>query len=93
MNSLPLMVVRYARVLLKSAREQDRDKLKRLTCYYLSNNEFWIGKGKYPEEVKSNITIPESVKMTTSKGLFQGYNGVAVVEKSIKSLLMLRPLW
>ncbi|WP_205313756.1 transposase, partial [Rheinheimera maricola] len=40
-----------------------------------------MGKGKRPQEVKSNITDNESGKMTTSKGTIQGYNGVAAVDK------------
>jgi transposase len=40
-----------------------------------------MGQGKRPREVKSNITDNESVKMTTSKGTIQGYNGVAAVDK------------
>jgi transposase len=40
-----------------------------------------MGKGKKPQEVKSNITDNESCKVTTSKGTIQGYNGVATVDK------------
>ena len=40
-----------------------------------------MGKGKRPQEVKSNVTDNESAKMTTSKGTIQGYNGVATVDK------------
>ena len=39
------------------------------------------GQGKRQKEVKSNITDNESAKMTTSKGTFQGYNGVAAADK------------
>jgi len=37
--------------------------------------------GKWPKEVKSNVTDNQSGKMTTSKGAIQGYNGVATVDK------------
>ncbi|GAB2585405.1 hypothetical protein GCM10026986_10940 [Nitrincola alkalisediminis] len=48
---------------------------------FLNRSEPRMGKGKRSKEVKSNITDPESAKMTTSKGTIQGYNGVAAVDK------------
>ncbi len=48
---------------------------------FLNKNEPRIGTGKSGKEVKSNITDNESAKMTTSKGTFQGFNGVASVDK------------
>ena len=48
---------------------------------FLKESEPRMGKGKRPQEVKSNITDNESAKMTTSKGTIQGYNGVATVDK------------
>ncbi|WP_293752501.1 IS1182 family transposase [uncultured Paraglaciecola sp.] len=48
---------------------------------FLNEKEPRMGKGKRPQEVKSNITDNESGKMTTSKGTIQGYNGVATVDK------------
>ncbi len=48
---------------------------------FLKEAEPRMGKGKQPQEVKSNITDNESAKMTTSKGTIQGYNGVATVDK------------
>ncbi len=43
---------------------------------FLKHNEEKLGsKGK---PVKSNITDPDSAKMTTSKGTIQGYNGIAI---------------
>ena len=48
---------------------------------FLKQNQTRMGKGKSSKEVKSNITDPESAKMTTSKGTIQGYNGVAAVDK------------
>ncbi len=43
---------------------------------FLSCNEDKIGSQGKP--VKSNITDPDSAKMTTSKGTIQGYNGIAI---------------
>jgi hypothetical protein len=48
---------------------------------FLKRSQPRMGKGKRSKEVKSNITDPESAKMTTSKGTIQGYNGVASVDK------------
>lgn len=39
------------------------------------------GQGKQQKEVKSNITDNESCKVKTNKGVIQGYNGVATVDK------------
>jgi len=39
-------------------------------------NEEKLGSHKTP--VKSNITDPDSAKMTTSKGTIQGYNGIVI---------------
>jgi len=43
---------------------------------FLANNQDKIGSRGKP--VKSNITDPDSAKMTTSKGTIQGYNGIAI---------------
>jgi len=48
---------------------------------FLKSSSPKMGQGKYPKEVKSNITDNESAKMTTSKGTIQGYNGVAAVDR------------
>ena len=48
--------------------------------HFLKNNTPRMGQGKRPKEVKSNVTDNESAKMTTSKGIIQGYNGVASVD-------------
>ena len=40
-----------------------------------------MGKAKQRKEVKSNITDNESAKITSNKGTFQGYNGIAAVDK------------
>ena len=45
---------------------------------WLDDNEDRMGKSGKP--VKSNITDNESAKMTTSKGVVQGYDGVAAVD-------------
>ena len=47
----------------------------------MANEKPRMGKGKVPNEVKSNITDNESAKMKTSKGTIQGYNGVATADK------------
>ena len=39
------------------------------------------GSGRRSGEVKSNITDNESAKMKTSKGMIQGYNGIAAVDR------------
>ena len=39
------------------------------------------GQGKQGKEVKSNITDNESAKMKTSKGVIQGYNGIATADQ------------
>ncbi|MGI2178012.1 transposase [Shewanella frigidimarina] len=43
---------------------------------FLSTHQEKIGSQGKP--VKSNITDPDSAKMTTSKGTIQGYNGIAI---------------
>lgn len=48
---------------------------------FLAKEEPRMGNGKKPREVKSNITDNESAKMKTNKGIIQGYNGVAAVDK------------
>jgi len=45
---------------------------------WLNDNDDKPGKGKKPR--KSNITDNESAKMKTSKGVIQGYDGVACVD-------------
>ena len=45
---------------------------------WLNDNDDKPGKGKTPR--KSNITDNESAKMKTSKGVIQGYDGVACVD-------------
>jgi hypothetical protein len=38
-------------------------------------------RGPTGNEQKSNLTDPESAKMTSSRGMIQGYNGLAVVDE------------
>ena len=46
---------------------------------FLSENEPRMGQGKRPKEVQSNITDPESAKMVSGHGAFQGYVAVTTV--------------
>jgi len=48
---------------------------------FLEAEEPCMGQGKKPTEVKSNITDNESAKMKTSKGVIQGFNGIAAVDR------------
>jgi hypothetical protein len=48
---------------------------------FLKQNTPRKGHSKTGKEVKSNITDNESAKMKTNNGTFQGYNGVATVDK------------
>ena len=48
---------------------------------FLKAEEPRMGQGKKPSEVKSNITDNDSAKMKTSKGVIQGFNGIASVDK------------
>lgn len=47
---------------------------------FLEQSEPRIGTGKDGREVKSNITDNQSAKMKTSKGVIQGYTGIAAVD-------------
>lgn len=67
-------------VLLKE--EKYKEKLKKSAAKireWLTGNDDRTGSGGKP--VKSNITDNESAKMATSKGVIQGYVGVASVDK------------
>ena len=48
---------------------------------FLEISEPRMGQGKRSKEVQSNVTDNESAKMKTSKGVLQGYNGVATADK------------
>ena len=52
--------------------DSSADKIKR----FLATNKEKLGSRGTP--VKSNVTDPDSAKMTTSKGTIQGYNGIAI---------------
>ena len=66
---------------IQAAREKQIDTLKRATKKvkaWLSENEDKLGvTGKAR---KSNLTDNDSAKMKTSKGVIQGYDGVAMVD-------------
>ncbi len=55
--------------------EKIKKKAEKIEKFLIENNE---KKGKRDREKKSNITDNESAKMKTSKGVVQGYNGLAV---------------
>jgi hypothetical protein len=63
--------------LAHDVKQKDKlDKSADKITEFLASHEEKIGsKGK---PVKSNITDPDSAKMTTSKGTIQGYNGIAI---------------
>ena len=66
---------------IQAAREKQIDTLKRATKKvkaWLSKNEDKLGVTGRPR--KSNLTDNESAKMKTSKGVIQGYDGVAMVD-------------
>ncbi len=48
---------------------------------FLKTEEPRVGKSQRQLEVKSNITDNESAKMAASKGVIQGFNGVAAVDQ------------
>lgn len=64
--------------------KRDRKRLKKLHDAHDKIDEFLKGnepkKGFTGKEVQSNITDPESAKMSTSHGVLQGYNANAVVD-------------
>ncbi|KZN15486.1 transposase [Marinomonas sp. TW1] len=59
---------------LKQKEKLDKSAEK-ITRFLAAHEEKTGSKGK---PVKSNITDPDSAKMTTSKGTIQGYNGIAI---------------
>ena len=65
--------------------EQAREKQMRTLNRALAKVRGWLETGTdrlgvSGKAVKSNITDPESAKMKTSKGVIQGYDGMAVVD-------------
>jgi len=67
------------------AAEQDEKKLATYRAKIKKIKDFLATAarniGPSGQERKSNITDPDSAKMTTSHGVIQGYNGVAVVDE------------
>ena len=59
---------------LKQKEKLEKSAAK-ITAFLATHQEKTGSKGK---PVKSNITDPDSAKMTTSKGTIQGYNGIAI---------------
>jgi transposase len=70
----------------KEKLDKSADKIKQ----FLASNEEKIGNRKKP--VKSNITDPDSAKMTTSKGTIQGYNGIAINDDK-QQIIMQAQVW
>ena len=56
----------------KAKLDKSADKI----AQFLASSEDKLGSQGNP--IKSNITDPDSAKMTTSKGTIQGYNGIAI---------------
>jgi transposase len=66
---------------LHVAREQQLDTLNKAiekVEHFLAKNHDKLGKSGKPKQ--SNVTDNESAKMPTSKGVIQGYNGIAMVD-------------
>jgi len=55
-----------------------KGKIEKIKSFLKSNSK---NMGPSGNERKSNITDPESAKMSTGHGVIQGYNGVAVVDE------------
>ncbi|ABM03213.1 transposase, IS4 family [Psychromonas ingrahamii 37] len=70
----------------KEKLDKSADKIKQ----FLASNEEKIGNRKKP--VKSNVTDPDSAKMTTSKGTIQGYNGIAINDDK-QQIIMQAQVW
>jgi len=68
----------------KEKLDKSADKIKQ----FLASNEEKLGNRKKP--VKSNITDPDSAKMTTSKGTIQGYNGIAINDDKHQIIMQAR---
>nr|WP_245597680.1 hypothetical protein [Psychromonas aquimarina] len=70
----------------KEKLDKSADKIKA----FLAANKEKTGSRKNP--VKSNITDPDSAKMTTSKGTLQGYNGIAINDDK-HQIIMQAEVW
>lgn len=57
--------------------ERYRRKIEQLKAFLCENDK---KRGPTGNEQKANLTDPESAKMTSSRGVIQGYNGLAVVD-------------
>ena len=69
----------------KARSSEARERQMRTLNRALAKVRGWLKTGKdrlgvSGKAVKSNITDPESAKMKTSKGVIQGYDGMAVVD-------------
>ena len=66
------------------ARQQAQiEKLQRVSAKikkHVATEPERLGRGNRPKPIKSNITDPDSATMKTSKGVIQGYNGIAAVD-------------
>jgi transposase len=58
--------------------ERHRRKIEQIKAF-LARKQKKVGPSG--QEQKSNLTDPESAKMTSSRGVLQGYNGLAVVDE------------
>ncbi len=65
----------------KEKLDKSADKIKE----FLATHEEKLGSRGTP--VKSNLTDPDSAKMTTSKGTIQGYNGIAISDDKHQIIL------
>lgn len=76
---------RDAKEKLSPIAEQDNKKLATFKRKIKKIKEFLTSHGKNigpsGNERKSNITDPDSAKMSTNHGVIQGYNGIAVVDE------------
>jgi len=70
----------------KAKLDKSADKIER----FLASSEEKLGSTNKP--VKSNITDPDSAKMTTSKGTIQGYNGIATNDDK-HQIIMQAEVW
>ena len=77
---------RDAKEKLSPMAEQDDKKLATFKGKIKKIKEFLASHGKNigpsGNERKSNITDPDSAKMSTNHGVIQGYNGIAVVDEA-----------
>ena len=54
---------------------------------FLSENEPRMGQGERPKEVQSNITDPESAKMLTGHGTYQGFVAVTAADEKCQVIV------